>query len=78
MRAWLAANPGWLLILDGADTGDAAEAASALLLRAVPGHILITSRQAQWAPNVLAVAPLSPTDGARLLIDRTGLAERRQ
>jgi tetratricopeptide (TPR) repeat protein len=52
---WLAAHPGWLLILDSVDTEPAAQAVEELLVQLRAGHILITSRIANWSH---AVQPL--------------------
>ena len=47
---WLQQRPGWLLILDNADSKPAASAVKALLSHLRGGHALITSRLASWAP----------------------------
>ena len=42
--AWLNDHPGWLLILDNADTQEAMQAATALMGRLHGGHVLLTTR----------------------------------
>jgi tetratricopeptide (TPR) repeat protein len=50
--AWLAANPGWLLILDNIDTPDAVVEVDWLLGRLLGGHVLLTSRLDRFARQV--------------------------
>ena len=45
---WLRAKPGWLLILDNADSEAAAAAVEELLAELQGGDVLITSRLTQW------------------------------
>ena len=42
--AWLNDHPGWLLILDNADSPEAMQAATALMGRLHGGHVLLTTR----------------------------------
>ncbi|NBC96667.1 MAG: DUF4062 domain-containing protein [Deinococcus-Thermus bacterium] len=52
---WLAKNPGWFLVVDNADTKEAAGAVDAVLGRLRGGKVLITSRYANWGPKVRAL-----------------------
>ena len=77
--AWLRDNPGWLLILDNADTEAARDAAVSLLGKLTGGHVVVTSRldRAAWdqvgpieldvlaAPDAVAFL-LAATDGYRV------------
>jgi tetratricopeptide (TPR) repeat protein len=72
--AWLCANPGWLLILDNADTEAARDAVIALLGRLDRGHVLVTSRleRSAWhdmGPIDLDV--LATPDAAAFLLEAT-------
>jgi hypothetical protein len=70
---WLRAHPGWLLIVDGVDAEDAALAAEALLPELAGGHVVLTSRLANWSGN-LALPPLAvlaPADAADFLLARS-------
>jgi tetratricopeptide (TPR) repeat protein len=49
---WLEAFPGWLLILDNVDTPEAALEVKNLLPRLRAGHVLITSRLADFAAGI--------------------------
>jgi len=70
---WFAAHPGWLLILDNADTEGAAAAVEALLPRLLGGHVLVTARVASWSGSVAPVPlhELDPTAAATFLLGRT-------
>ena len=48
---WLGAHPGWLLIVDNVDTEEAASEVERLLAKLRAGHVLITSRIANWSPE---------------------------
>lgn len=50
--AWLAANRGWLLILDNIDTPDALAEVNQLMGRLVGGHVLLTSQLDRFARHV--------------------------
>ena len=65
---WLNQHPGWLLILDNVDTKPAASAVKTLLAKLLGGHVLITSRLANWSASVATVPVdvLAP-DAARLI-----------
>src|SRR5271166_2041390 len=74
--SWLGKNPGWLLILDNADTPEAAaEVARTLPLPQLQGgRVLITSRLADWSPAVQTAEPLdvlAEEDAAAFLLERT-------
>ena len=72
VRRWLSQHPGWLLILDNADT-------LVLLDDFVPprprGHILITTRTQLTGTRAARVEmkEMSEEEGARLLLTRTGM-----
>jgi tetratricopeptide (TPR) repeat protein len=70
---WLYTHPGWLLILDNADTEDALTAVDQLLPRLAGGHVLITSRKTDYAGGIDAVAldVLADADAASFLLERT-------
>ena len=76
---WLRQNPGWLLILDNADTEDAAAAVEALVPQLTGGHLLVTSRLTNWSASLTAlpVDILSIDAAAGFLLERTD-AKRRQ
>ena len=70
---WLKAHPGWFLILDNLDTPEALEEADRLMGRLTGGHVLVTSRLANFAGNFspLALDVLSVNDAAAFLLERT-------
>jgi tetratricopeptide (TPR) repeat protein len=74
VRAWLAHNPGWLLVLDKATTP---ESCIACIPRPNAGHILITSRQTAWrsVADPIDVLQLSRQESVALLKKRTGRDE---
>jgi len=55
VQRWLSEHFGWLLILDNADTPEAAEAVEELLPRLRGGHVIITSRLSEWSGSVETV-----------------------
>jgi tetratricopeptide (TPR) repeat protein len=71
--AWLSAHPGWLVILDNADTEDALAAVDQLLPKLSGGQVLITSRMTDYAGGIDAVSldVLSDDDAAAFLLERT-------
>jgi Domain of unknown function (DUF4062) len=75
---WLAANPGWFLIIDNVDTQEAAEEVERLLTRLHAGHVCITSRIGEWSGAVqpLELDVLAEEPAAAFLLERT--AERRR
>ena len=71
---WLQQHVGWLLILDNADTEEAAQAVQELLGKLTPsGLVLVTSRLSNWpgAVESLALDVFGKTDGAAFLLERT-------
>jgi len=76
--AWLRQHPGWLLILDNADSEAAATAIEALAPRLLGGHILVTSRLANWSHRLqpLPVDILPPDAAAEFLLARTATQRR--
>jgi hypothetical protein len=77
--AWLNKTPNWLLILDGADTESAASAVLELLSRLPGGHVLITSRLADWPGlRTLELGPLDSESAAAFLLARTAGTRQRE
>ena len=77
---WLGENPGWLLILDNADTQEAASGVEETLPRFRGGQVIITSRIADWSPAVQTAEPLNvldETEAAAFLLERTEAKRRR-
>jgi tetratricopeptide (TPR) repeat protein len=76
--SWLETHPGWFLILDNVDTKEAAQAAEDILAKLRHGHVLITSRLAQWSGSVepLPLDVLTPAASVEFLLARTD--KRRQ
>ena len=74
---WLAHNPDWLLIIDNADTPDAKDAVRQLTQKIPHGHILITTRLADWPAEftTLDLDVLDEKDSIHLLLTHT--ADRR-
>ncbi len=70
---WLQKHPGWLLIVDNADTETARDAVIARLSQWADGHVLITARLRQWPLTVeaLDLHVLSVDDAARFLLKAT-------
>ena len=70
---WLNDNPGWLLLLDNADTGAAAGAVQDLLPRLRAGHVIVTSRLSHWGKAVatLELQQLSPAAAVEFLLEAT-------
>ena len=70
---WLEAHPGWLLIVDNVDTEDAASEVERLLAKLRAGHVLITSRIANWSAGVepLELYVLAAADATAFLLERT-------
>jgi tetratricopeptide (TPR) repeat protein len=78
--AWLRAHPGWLLILDNADTEAVAEAVETLLATLHGGDVLITSRFTQWGPGIETreLDVLSLEAATDFLLERTAGKRRAQ
>ncbi|MBS0588312.1 MAG: tetratricopeptide repeat protein [Proteobacteria bacterium] len=76
--AWLRQHPGWLLILDNVDTEAAAAAVEELAPRLLGGHILVTSRLANWSHHLqpLPVDTLPPDAATEFLLERTSTKRR--
>ncbi len=74
---WLAQNPGWFLVIDNVDTPEAREAVAQLTAQIPHGHILITSRLADWPAGFTALDldVLDEEDSIRFLLEHT--ADRR-
>ena len=70
---WLKAHPGWFLILDNLDTPEALAEADRLMGRLTGGHVLVTSRLANFAGNFapLSLDVLGADDAAAFLLERT-------
>jgi len=76
--AWLRQHPGWLLILDNADTEAAAAAVEELAPRLLGGHLLVTGRLTNWSHRLqpLPVDILPPDAAAEFLLARTATKRR--
>jgi tetratricopeptide (TPR) repeat protein len=70
---WLKANPGWLLILDNADSKAALAEAEGLLKELAGGHVVVTSRLADFSGNFqpLELDVLAAEDAMAFLLART-------
>ncbi len=70
---WLKANPGWFLILDNVDTKDALAEVERLLSGLVGGHVVVTSRLADFSGlfQPLELDVLALEDAAAFLLART-------
>ncbi len=71
---WLEGHPGWFLILDNSDTPEAATAVEQLLPRVANGHVVITSRIADWDTSGAVAMELDVLDerpAADFLLART-------
>jgi hypothetical protein len=51
LREWLSMEPNWLLILDNADTVDAAREIERFIPSAHHGYVLVTSQFTDWTPG---------------------------
>jgi tetratricopeptide (TPR) repeat protein len=73
VKQWLARHPGWLIIIDNADTEKAATAVEALLPDLAAGRVIITSRYTRWSAAVqpISLELLNLPDARQLLLDRT-------
>jgi hypothetical protein len=72
---WLSEHSGWLLILDSADTPEAAAEVEKTLPQLQGGEVIITSRIADWSTAVQPVKldVLAEEDAAAFLLERTEL-----
>jgi tetratricopeptide (TPR) repeat protein len=70
---WLNASPRWLLILDNVDTPAAMAEAERLLRNLAGGHVVITSRLANFPAHVepLELDVLTADDAVNFLLERT-------
>ena len=70
---WLNEHSGWLLILDNADTPDAAVEVEKMLPKLQGGGVIITSRIADWSAAVQTneLDVLDEQDAAAFLLERT-------
>jgi tetratricopeptide (TPR) repeat protein len=70
---WLDSHPGWLMIIDNVDTDEAAHEVQRQLAKLAAGHVLITSRIANWSAEVvpLDLDVLAPADAVAFLMERT-------
>ena len=71
---WLAAHPGWLLILDNVDTPEALRAATAIARSLRSGHVVMTSRlEGSFAQDIetLELGLLTPGDAVAYLLKAT-------
>jgi tetratricopeptide (TPR) repeat protein len=75
---WLNANPGWFLILDNVDSKPALAEVEKLLGELAGGHVVVTSRLANFSANFrpLELDVLTVEDAAAFLLART--EERRR
>lgn len=77
---WLQQHPGWLLILDNADSDEAAQAVTDLLGKLTPsGQVLVTSRLSNWpgAVESLPLDVLAVADATAFLLERTDHRRRK-
>jgi tetratricopeptide (TPR) repeat protein len=70
---WLSEHPGWFLILDNVDTPEALAEAERLLSTLSGGHVIVTSRLANFAGNFdpLELDVLDLDAAAAFLLERT-------
>jgi tetratricopeptide (TPR) repeat protein len=75
---WLGANRGWLLILDNIDSPQPLAEAEQLIGQLAGGHVVITSRLANFPADVdpLEVDVLDVGDAADFLLERTARQRR--
>ncbi len=76
---WLKHHTGWLLILDNVDSRAAAAEVHKLFGQLAGGHVLITSRQANWSNQVnsLSLGILDEHAATSFLLDSTGKKRRK-
>ena len=70
---WLDDHPGWLLILDNADDGEAVAAVAKLLARLKGGHALVTGRATKFPPALkkFELGVLAEDAAVAFLLERT-------
>jgi hypothetical protein len=73
VRRWLAQHPGWFLVIDNVDSEEARAAVRELTAQIPHGHILITSRLADWPAGFtsLELDVLDEPSSIRLLLEHT-------
>jgi tetratricopeptide (TPR) repeat protein len=76
---WLGEHSGWLLILDNADTPEAAAEVEKTLPKLRGGDVIITSRIADWSAAVQTTEldVLGEQDAAAFLLERTELRRKK-
>jgi tetratricopeptide (TPR) repeat protein len=76
---WLKANPGWLLILDNVDNKAALAAVEGLLGGLFGGHVVVTSRLANFSGNFkpIELGVLAIDDAVAFLLARTESRRRK-
>jgi tetratricopeptide (TPR) repeat protein len=77
---WLCSHPGWLLILDGIDAKEAAQAVESLLPQTSGGQLLVTTRLSKWSSAVrrLPLEVLSAEAAAEFLQERTAGSRKQE
>jgi tetratricopeptide (TPR) repeat protein len=77
---WLCSHPGWLLILDGIDGKEAAQAVESLLPQTSGGQLLVTTRLSKWSSAVrrLPLEVLSLEAAAEFLLERTAGSRKQE
>jgi len=77
---WLCSHPGWLLILDGIDGKEAAQAVESLLPQTSGGQLLVTTRLSKWSSAVrrLPLEVLSLEAAAVFLLERTAGSRKQE
>ncbi len=73
VNKWLMGNSRWLMILDNADTEDAACAVEDILPSLASGSVIITSRYSRWSGAVRSqqLGLLEPQQAKQFLLERT-------
>ena len=71
--AWLGQNDGWLMIIDNADSKEAAEVVEELLPQLSRGQVIITSRYMRWGAAVRPrrLGLFEAEEAKRFLLERT-------
>ena len=77
---WFHEHSGWLFIIDGADTEEVIDAVRKLLPRLRRGHVLITSRRADWGDRVelFSLGFLEKREAIAFLLDKTERHRRKR
>jgi Tfp pilus assembly protein PilF len=77
---WLCSHPGWLLIHDGIDGKEAAQAVESLLPQTSGGQLLVTTRLSKWSSAVrrLPLEVLSLEAAAEFLLERTAGSRKQE